>query len=158
MFATMTGMGISGMTRIADPLSGRSAMLSDLARFSYGRDSGGVAVAPPVTAVLSLTPDHRLVPSPITGVYRGRMRQTYVVHSRSGAVTTATGNQAFLTPEGYRQLDDLAPGCEVAMRWSGEDIFWSPIAAIEPAGIEETFHITAEPHHNYVAEGFVLAG
>jgi DNA polymerase-3 subunit alpha len=42
------------------------------------------------------------------------------------------------------------------MHWSGGDIYWERLAGLQPAGEEGTFDLTVEPHHNFVAEGFVV--
>jgi len=169
---------LAGSTLIEDPLTGRSATLRDLAEFSAassprgrreakwgagypssprgrGEVRWGASVAPPVTSVLSRGPDGRLRPAPIVALYRNGLRPVFRVVTHSGRGITVTGNHPFLTPRGYVAADDLGPGCEVAMRW-GADIYWDRIAAIEAAGEEETFDLTVEPHHNFVADGFVV--
>jgi hypothetical protein len=131
--------------------------LEELAdHFDYRDWSGGTTLlAPPVTSVLSHV-DGRLAAGTIAAIYRNGVHPTYRVVSHSGRAITATGNHPLLTPQGYRQLDDLAPGCEVALQWSDGDIFWDRIAAIDDAGEQETFDLTVEPHHNFVADGFVV--
>ena len=134
---------LAGGTRITDPITGGGATLTELAdHFDF-------------TSVLSHV-DGKLAPGTIAAIYRNGVHPTYRVASHSGRAITATGNHPFLTPQGYRQLDDLAPGCEVALQWGGGDIFWDRIAAIEDAGEQETFDLTVEPHHNFVADGFVV--
>jgi DNA polymerase III alpha subunit len=135
---------LGGSTRIEDPVSGHTATLAELANLSE------------VTSVMACGPDRKLRPAGIAALYRNGVQPTYRVASRSGRSVIATGNHPFLTPQGYRQLDDLGPGCEVAMQWTGDDIFWDRIALIEDAGEQETFDLTVEPDHNFVAEGFVV--
>jgi len=146
---------LGGDTRIGDPLSGRTATLAELADAFDESWGGGPLLAPPVSAVLSHVAG-RLEAAAITAVYRNGVRPVYQVRSESGRTLTATGNHPFLTSQGYRELDDLAPGVEVAMQWSGSDIYWEKLVAITPAGEQETFDLTVEPHHNFVAEGFVV--
>jgi DNA polymerase III alpha subunit len=148
---------LAGETLIADPISGRSATLLELADVhDFNAWRGGTLLAPPVTSVLSCGPEGRLVPAQVSAIHRNGVRPTYRVLSHSGRAIVATGNHPFLTGQGYRQLDDLAPGCEVAMAWTGDDIYWDRIAAIEEAGEQETFDLTVEPHHNFVANGFLV--
>ncbi|MBX3186937.1 MAG: DNA polymerase III subunit alpha [Labilithrix sp.] len=47
---------------------------------------------------------------------------------------------------GSTKLRDLA----------ASDVFWDRIVAIEPRGIEETFDLTVEEDHNFVADGLVV--
>jgi DNA polymerase III alpha subunit len=149
---------LAGSTRIEDPISGRSATLAELADLSefYSWSGVGTLLAPPVTSVMACGTDMKLRPAGITALYRNGVQPTYRVTSHSGRSILATGNHPFLTPQGYRQLDDLGPGCEVAMQWTGDDIFWDRIATLEDAGEQETFDLTVEPDHNFIAEGFVV--
>ena len=154
---------LAGSTRIEDPITGRTATLSELADISEFYNWRGSTLARAryargvgVTSVMACGVDRKLRPAGIAAIYRNGVQPTYGVTSHSGRAIVATGNHPFLTPQGYRQIDDLGPGCEVAMQWTGEDIFWDRIAAIEDAGEQETFDLTVDPHHNFVAEGFVV--
>jgi DNA polymerase III alpha subunit len=154
---------LAGSTRIEDPITGRTATLSELADISEFYNWRGSTLARAryargvgVTSVMACGVDRKLRPAGIAAIYRNGVQPTYGVTSQSGRAIVATGNHPFLTPQGYRQIDDLGPGCEVAMQWTGEDIFWDRIAAIEDAGEQETFDLTVDPHHNFVAEGFVV--
>ena len=154
---------LAGSTRIEDPITGRTATLSELANISEFYNWRGSTLARAryargvgVTSVMACGVDRKLRPAGIAAIYRNGVQPTYGVTSQSGRAIVATGNHPFLTPQGYRQIDDLGPGCEVAMQWTGEDIFWDRIAAIEDAGEQETFDLTVDPHHNFVAEGFVV--
>jgi DNA polymerase III alpha subunit len=154
---------LAGNTPIEDAITGRSATLVELAEVQdFNAWRGGTLIAPPVTSVLSRAPDGRLVPAAITALYRNGVKPAYRVVSESGRVITATGNHPFLAPRGFVQLYDLAPGCEVAMHWAGHnstgahDIYWDRIAAIDDAGEQDTFDLTVEPNHNFVAAGFVV--
>ena len=154
---------LAGSTRIEDPITGRTATLSELADISEFYNWRGSTLARAryargvgVTSVMACGVDRKLRPAGIAAIYRNGVQPTYGVTSHSGRAIVATGNHPFLTPQGYRQIDDLGPGCEVAMQWTGGDIFWDRIAAIEDAGEQETFDLTVDPHHNFVAEGFVV--
>ena len=154
---------LAGSTRIEDPITGRTATLSELADISEFYNWRGSTLARAryargvgVTSVMACGVDRKLRPAGIAAIYRNGVQPTYGVTSQSGRAIVATGNHPFLTPQGYRQIDDLGPGCEVAMQWTGGDIFWDRIAAIEDAGEQETFDLTVDPHHNFVAEGFVV--
>ncbi|HEV3230773.1 MAG TPA: OB-fold nucleic acid binding domain-containing protein [Candidatus Dormibacteraeota bacterium] len=156
---------LAGDTPITDALTGRIATLAEMAEAAVPAGpaaagnrptAGGVLAAPPVTTVWSLGPDRRLHPAPVTALYRNGVRPVFRVATRGGREITVTGNHPLLTPQGWRQVDDLGPGCEVAMRWSGGDIYWERLAAVDPAGESETFDLTVEPRHNFVAGGFVV--
>ena len=146
---------LSGGTRIADPISGRTATLAEMSDALVGSWGGGPLLAPPISAVLSHV-GGRLEAAAVTGVVPRGVHTVYQARSRNGRTLTVTGNHALLTPQGYRPLDDLAPGVEVACQWGAADIYWEKLVAIAPAGEEETFDLTVEPHHNFLAEGFVV--
>lgn len=146
---------LSGDTRIGDPISGHTATLAELADAFDESWGGGPLLAPPVSAVLSHVAG-RLEAAAITAIGRNGVHPVYRARGQGGRAIIATGNQPLLTPQGYRQLDDLAPGVEVACQWGASDIYWEKLVAIEPGGEQETFDLTVEPHHNFIAEGFVV--
>ena len=39
---------------------------------------------------------------------------------------------------------------------ASSDIYWDRIVAIEPAGVEDTYDLTVETDHNFVADGFIV--
>jgi DNA polymerase III subunit alpha len=95
--------------------------------------------------------------------YRGTRRPGYVV--------------ALLGDEAIRTfVDRIGPHCvgrdralamlrahlgERDREWTSRDviptdIFWDRIVAIEPAGVEDTYDLTVETDHNFVADGFIV--
>jgi replicative DNA helicase len=44
------------------------------------------------------------------------------------------------------ELENLANG----------DLYWDPVASVEPAGVEEVYDLTVEDHHNFVADDVVV--
>jgi len=148
---------LAGDVRLADAITGRSATLLELADVSdFNAWRGGTLVASPVTAVQSLDPRGRLVSAGLGAIVRAGTGPVLRVMSRTGPWVAATGAHAFLTPHGYRPLADLAPGCEVALQWTGSDIFWDRIAVLEEVGEKEVFGLTVDRYDNLVAGGFVV--
>ncbi|MHB8509688.1 MAG: helix-hairpin-helix domain-containing protein [Candidatus Dormibacteria bacterium] len=172
LFHTISGFAqfgfcrcLAGDTRVTDPVSGRTRTLAQVAAmieapvlagggsgWAGDQESGGQVLA----HVLSLGPDLHLHPAAVTAIYRNGVHPTYRVTTRSGRGITCTGNHPLLTPYGWFQVDDLGPGREVALHWSGDDIFFDRVDSITPMGEQETFDLTVEPHHNFVASGFVV--
>ncbi|HMQ29987.1 MAG TPA: replicative DNA helicase, partial [Chloroflexaceae bacterium] len=57
----------------------------------------------------------RLEPRPVTNAFSTGVKPVYRLTTRLGRSIRATGNHKFLTVEGWRRLDDLAPGQRLAM-------------------------------------------
>jgi replicative DNA helicase len=68
-----------------------------------------------------------------------------------GASIRATANHRFQARTGWRRLDELAPGDEIA-----RSTFWDPITSIEPDGIDEVFDLTVDGLHNFLANDLVV--
>ena len=63
----------------------------------------------------------------------------------------ATANHRFLTPSGWRRIDQLAPGDQIA-----RSTFWDAIEKIEPDGVDEVFDLTVDELHNFLANDMIV--
>ncbi|HEY8802503.1 MAG TPA: DnaB-like helicase C-terminal domain-containing protein, partial [Candidatus Dormibacteraeota bacterium] len=63
----------------------------------------------------------------------------------------ATANHKFLTRNGWRRLDQIALGDEIALVDS-----WDRVRRIEPDGVDEVFDLTVEDLHNFVAGNVIV--
>jgi replicative DNA helicase len=63
----------------------------------------------------------------------------------------ATANHKFLTRQGWRRLDQIAAGDEIATVDA-----WDSVGSIEPDGVEEVFDLTVEDLHNFVANNVIV--
>jgi replicative DNA helicase len=66
--------------------------------------------------VLALDPEtRRLEPRPVLRAFATGSKPVYRLQTRLGRAVRATGNHKFLAFEGWRRLDDLAPGMRLAL-------------------------------------------
>jgi replicative DNA helicase len=115
-------------------------------------------------------------------------RPVFKLATRLGRTIRATGNHKFRAFDGWRRLDDMAPGIRIALplgmssplrherptiaaeahggvaqlisrsetiTTTGE-ICWDEIIQLEPDGQEETYDLTVEGLHNFVANDLVV--
>jgi replicative DNA helicase len=115
-------------------------------------------------------------------------RPVFKLATRLGRTIRATGNHKFRAFDGWRRLDDMAPGIRIALplgmssplrherptiaveahggvaqlisrsetiTTTGE-ICWDEIVQLEPDGQEETYDLTVEGLHNFVANDLVV--
>ena len=47
-------------------------------------------------------------------------------------------------------------GAERLAAVAGSDVFWDRVVSVEPAGVEDTYDLTVEGDHNFVADGLVV--
>jgi hypothetical protein len=171
--------GIEGAARVVDAVNGRALGLARLARWS--RAGVGLAVpagarpagdagpgsaaapggpgwpAPPVRTLWTLGADRCLRPVALAAVRGVGLASVLRVAADTGLEIRLTGDRCLLTPAGWRQLDDLGPGAEVAMPWSQGEVYWGRLAAIEPAGLAEVFEIDVDPPGPVLAGGFLVS-
>jgi DNA polymerase-3 subunit alpha len=113
----------------------------------------------------------RIVRGKVTDVVWNGIRPVYRITTTSGRHVTATANHPFWTEGGWVLAGELRAGVRVrvsdpvlvhigrapaaaagARRRSG----WESVARVEFAGIDDTYDLTVEPHHAFVANGFVV--
>ena len=79
---------------------------------------------------------------------------------QSGCCVKELVGQGSRTKRGFRRttVNRLARflHSEPLRQMSESDIFWETVVRIEPAGIEDTYDLTVENDHNYVADGLVV--
>ncbi|HKS98889.1 MAG TPA: replicative DNA helicase [Rugosimonospora sp.] len=109
----------------------------------------------------------RLVPRPLTNVFATGRRPTYRLHLAGRRTVDATGNHPFLTIGGWRRLDQLAVGDQIATAGPGRDlahgtasppggtVIWDRVTEITPLGIQPVYDATVDGTHNFVANGIV---
>ncbi len=126
-------------------------------------------------AVPSMDAAGRIVRGRVTDVVWNGIKPIYRVTTSSGRRVTATANHPFWTDGGWVTAGELRAGRRVrvsdpvlvhigrsslgaagvaagARRRTG----WESVVRVEFAGIDDTYDLTVEPHHAYVANGFVV--
>jgi len=199
IFATMekfAGYGFNkcvlGETRVTDATSGEVATVEDLFRHRRGFH------------VHALGEDWKLRPRRVTDVVWNGRKPVFELRTAQGKRITATANHPFRALTGWKQLDELAPGDQIAAqrrlddgaraswplqvaadmgrdgqmrkgaRASGAgcegnpavaldetnladaDVVWDRVVSIEPRGVQDTYDLTVEHDHNFVANGLIV--
>jgi replicative DNA helicase len=131
--------------------------------------------------VLALDKGRRIEAATVDNAFATGTKPVIKLTTQLGRSVRATANHRFLTMEGWRRLDELKPGVQIATprpdpytpfaqnaRLPGaryatsvqsasiDDVCWDQIASIRPDGIDEVFDLTVPGLHNFVA-GNVIA-
>jgi replicative DNA helicase len=98
-----------GSTLVHDALTGRRRRLDDVVAACERGDEIWVA---------AMRPDLCIVPAKVASTHRNGRRQLYRVTTTLGRRTEATANHPLLTLDGWKRIDELAPGDRIAVpRW-----------------------------------------
>lgn len=159
---------VVGETLILDAETGRRVPIADVV-------SGRV----PVRETIACDAEKRLRRRRILATRSSGVREVFRLRTAGGRELVATASHPLLTKEGWRPLGALSvrdriaaarrlpvpsvidePACELrepAHPPHGEgDIAWDEILAIEPVGMRETFDLTIEEDHNFLANDLVV--
>ena len=130
----------------------------------------------------------RMEPRRVLRTFSNGRKPVFTLVTRLGHTVRATGNHKFRALDGWRRLDDMAPGIRIALplgmssplrhehpaataevqggvaqlisrsdtiATTGE-VCWDEIVQLEPDGIEETYDLTVEGLHNFVANDVIV--
>ena len=91
------------------------------------------------------------------------IKSVYLLKTRLGRTIKATANHKFSTIEGWKRLDELGIGENIALPQSEKiinlahsDIYWDSIISITESGTEEVFDLTVPTLHNFVANDIIV--
>ncbi|HUZ88832.1 MAG TPA: DNA polymerase III subunit alpha [Candidatus Acidoferrales bacterium] len=158
---------LAGDTEIRDPLSGEKTSV----RFLFSR--------PRPFTVLSLNPSGGLHPRPVTAVAANGIRPVFELTTRTGRTIKATANHRFRVRRGWREMGLLRVGDEVAVAGAARSpashpgdpkeagvrsarpraalaLAWDEVSQIVPAGETDTYDLTVDVDHNFVADQIVV--
>jgi replicative DNA helicase len=89
-------------------------------------------------------------------VFCSGRQPTCVLKTRLNFSIRATGNHPFLTPDGWKTLDELQLEEEVAVVVQ-EGLIWDPVVLIsEPGEPQPVYDVEMPRHHNFVANGLLV--
>ena len=158
-------MAISQLSRAPEQRPDKRPILSDL------RESGCLAGDTPIYlpetrssvpirglvgrsgfSVLAQDEAGRLKPRRVTNSFSTGTKPVFRLATQilPGSIR-ATANHKFLTRQGWRRLDEITTGDEIARADA-----WDPVKRVEPDGVDEVFDLTVEDLHNFVAVDFVV--
>jgi DNA polymerase III alpha subunit len=134
---------VVGDTRVLDADTGAWVRIEDVV-------AGRVSLRRTLTCNSDLKLESRRV---IAAKASGR-KPVFRLRTALGREIEATANHPFMTLAGWTKLDDLKPGDAVATARS--EITWETIVSIEPAGERETYDLSIDGNHNFLANDFVV--
>lgn len=138
---------LAGDTQVMDVDRGKIWRLDQLA---------ALPAAAELPRLLSLNGRGRLVPQQPVKVFRSGRQPTCVLKTRLNFSIRATGNHPFLTPDGWKTLDELQLEEEVAVVVQ-EGLIWDPVVFIsEPGEPQPVYDVEMPRHHNFVANGLLV--
>ena len=118
--------------------------------------------------VWTVDADFRLVPGTMSRVFPSGVKPVFDLQLASGRRVTASANHRFLTVDGWRRLDELAAGSQVAVplleearerdhrRPAEPGVRWEAVAAVTPRGQAPVYDATVPGTHNFIANGIVV--
>ncbi|MFK7905459.1 MAG: replicative DNA helicase [Chitinophagales bacterium] len=113
--------------------------------------------------VLSLDENLKLQRAKCLDVWETGKKKVYEVTTSSGFKIKASGNHPFLTVEGWKKLEELKVGKKVATfedndleKYIGSRTKWNQIKSIKHIGIEPTYDLHVEEHHNFLSNNFIV--
>jgi len=138
---------LAGDTQVMDADRGKIWRLDQLAALPASAE---------LPRLLSLNGRGRLVPQQPVKVFCSGHQPTCLLKTRLNFSIRATGNHPFLTPDGWKTLDELQLEEEVAVVVQ-EGLIWDPVVLIsEPGEPQPVYDIEMPRHHNFVANGLLV--
>ncbi len=134
---------VVGATRVIDADTGAWVRIEDVV-------AGRVALR----HTLTCTGDLKIEKRRVAAAKASGKKSVFRLRTALGREIEATANHPFLTMSGWTKLGDLRVGDAVAMGPS--EIGWEAIASIEPAGTQETYDLSIDGNHNFLANDFVV--
>jgi error-prone DNA polymerase len=134
---------VVGDTRVLDAETGAWVRIEDVVE-------GRV----PLCTTLTCSRDLKIEPRRVVAAKRSGRKPVFKLRTALGREIEATANHPFLTIEGWKKLGDLAVGEAVAT--AQREVSWEQIVSIEPAGEQETYDLSIDGNHNFLANDFVV--
>ncbi len=140
---------VVGETRVVDADTGRWVRVDDIV---FGRMR--------LQNTLTCDEDLHLVKRKVLAAISSGVKPVSRLRTALGHTVTATAEHPFMTPDGWRKLGNLKRGDYVAAVRSepraGDSAQWDRIVSIESAGQAETYDLTIEGHHNFIANNLIV--
>ncbi len=88
-------------------------------------------------------------------------KRVYALTTQSNRAIKATANHRFLTTNGWKRLDQIQRGEQIAVPQNitqplANNILWDSIATVEPVGREKVYDLTVPSLHNFVADNIIV--
>jgi error-prone DNA polymerase len=85
-------------------------------------------------------------------------RMVHRLRTALGRELLATPEHPLLTVDGWQPLGSLRPGAHIAAprRPEMSDVDWDQVVSVEPVGMRQTYDLTVEGDHNFVANDLIV--
>lgn len=117
--------------------------------------------------------EKKFIKTKIAKFWENGPKPVYKVVTKTGRCVEVTKNHPFLTPEGWKDLFEIGAGAfigvpstpvlhstqpseEKANTVLGSWVFWDMIESVECVGEKDTFDLTVEEHHNFIAQDILV--
>jgi error-prone DNA polymerase len=135
---------VVGETRVIDADTGHRVKIEDVVK-------GRVSIAHTLACDSELKIRRRRV---LTATSSGA-REVCGLRTALGRELIATPEHPLLTVNGWRRLASLHPDEQIAGS-AGSEVYWDRIVSIEAAGTRETYDLTVETDHNFLANDLIV--
>ncbi len=111
----------------------------------------------PGARILALGSHQKIDVFSVDNVWKTGIKQVFEVQTRTGRKIKTSANHPFLTHNGWKPLEDLEIGNEVATAiWVDSDLLWERIETITPIGLAETYDISVPKANNFIGNGIIV--
>jgi DNA-directed DNA polymerase III PolC len=139
---------VVGETRVVDADSGKWVTIQEVIDGKASLEN-----------TLACDAEMRLRKRRVLKVIRSGVKPVWRLRTALGHEIEATAEHPFMVMGGWRRLGDLSVGDHVATADSaalGSNVYWDPILQIEPVGDRNTYDLSIEGDHNFLANNFVV--
>jgi len=109
--------------------------------------------------IFSVDDNYKMTKQKVLGcMYQGE-KQTFLLRTRTGREIFATKNHPFLTPTGWKKLEDIKPDDYIAVPKNYKvesDILWDKVVIIEKKEVKKTYDLSIEKIHNFIANDIIV--
>jgi replicative DNA helicase len=138
---------LSGDARITMSENGETVSIRELAERQPFTNLG----------VLALDETDGLIkPGVALKAYHNGTKQTFALSTLNGPNIRATANHKFFTRHGWKRLDELNTGAEIALNGTANTLRWEKVTTITKAGIEAVYDLSVDSLHSFIANGIVV--
>jgi DNA polymerase III alpha subunit len=112
----------------------------------------------PLAHTFACDADLKLRKRRVLAVTASGPRMVHCLRTALGRELLATPEHPLRTVDGWRSLGSLRPGDHVAAPSAAEmsDVCWDRVVSAEPVGMRETYDLTVEGDHNFVANDLIV--
>jgi error-prone DNA polymerase len=137
---------VVGDTRVIDADTGGWVRIEDV-----------VAGRVPLKHTLTCNDDLKIEKKRVVAAKASGRKPCFKLRTALGREIEATANHPFMTMNGWKKLGELKIGDAVATARARDDqATWEAIASIEPTGDQETYDLSIDGNHNFLANDFVV--